>query len=63
MNIFKEKFKDLHHIGCFFHYLQSCRRQLTSEHLTKKINKKIYDSFMETFVNYCFKENISKKGY
>ena len=44
-----------------FHYMKACRRKLANEHLTKKINKKIYDSFMEAFVNYCFKDNISKK--
>ena len=60
---FKDKINDLHHCGCFFHYLQSCRRKLASLHLTKKINKKIDDAFMDTFVYYSFKKLFLKKEY
>ena len=45
----------------FFHYLKSCRKKLQSKHLTKKINKDIYDKFMNTFIHYSFNDNISKK--
>ena len=40
----------------FFHYLKAYRKKLQNEHLTKKINKEIYHKFMETFIDYTFKE-------
>lgn len=45
----------------FFHYLKAYRKKLQNEHLTKKINKEIYHKFMETFIDYTFNDNVSKK--
>ena len=47
----------LHHIGCYFHYLQSCRRKPQELHLTKKIYKELYTDLMNKFANYSFTKN------
>ena len=60
-NIFGNSNNDLHHIGCYFHYLQACRRKLQSLHFTSKKNINIYKDFMNKFGNFAFIKNISKK--
>ena len=46
-NVFNNTLNNIHHIGCFFHYLQACRRKLQSNYLTKKIYKNIYEEFKD----------------
>ena len=53
-SVFGKKINNLHHIGCYFHYLQACRRHLQEYHLTKKIYQNIYSEYMEKFANFCF---------
>ena len=60
-SIFEKKIDNLHHIGCYFHYLQACRRKLQEYHFTKKIYQNIYSEYMEKFANFCFIKNITKK--
>ena len=60
-NIFSNSKNDLQHIGCYFHYLQGCRRKLQTLHFTSKKNINIYNDFMNKFGNFAFIKNISKK--
>ena len=59
--VFCEKIKNLHGIGCYFHYLSACRRKLQELHLTQKKYDNICNEFMNKFANFSFVENISKK--
>ena len=59
--MFKKKKENLRYIGCYFNYLQACRRKLREYHFTKKIYQNIYSEYMEKFANFCFIKNLSKK--
>ena len=60
-NIFSNSKNYVQHIGCYFHYLQACRRKLQALHFTSKKNINIYNDFMNKFGYFAFLKNISKK--
>ena len=48
---FKNKYKNIMHYGCFFHFLKNCRKKLVSKGYGTNENKNIYKKVM----NFCAK--------
>ena len=52
--------ENLHHYGCFFHYLKNIRKYLIQNGLTTKAKKEKYDYIIQNCYKLPFIEDINK---
>ena len=51
---------DIHHVGCFFHYLKNIRNRLIQDWFTSNENIEHYDYLIAEVFKLPFKKNVNK---